>query len=130
MRLLAYGGLNTSIRRFEDMILLVVYALSWGILATLRYRVDSGIWPYVAVASSPFLALAWGWRINRRLKDAGLSRWYAILLFGGPLVLLLILVQFKILGGPPAFVLFVLTQTPITFLRRKVASGPGPTDPK
>jgi hypothetical protein len=42
--------------------------------------------------------------------------------------LLIALFCFDVIGGPLALVLFVLTQIPITFLRRKPkAGGPGPS---
>lgn len=117
------GNGNEFIERFGDMIRLIIYALIWGVLATLQLKIGRGFVSYIFVAITPFLALAWAWRVYPRLRDAGLPRWYVFPLLGAPLVLLVSLVQLKVIGGTVAFVLFVLTQIPIIFIRRK-AGGP------
>ena len=107
------------IGRFEDLIRLLVYALAWGVLTQLHLRMGRGIVSLVAFVWCSLVALAWSWRVLPRLRDAGLPRWYLLPFVCTPMVLLGFLVQFKVIGGTLALVLFVLTQIPIAFLRRK-----------
>ena len=125
MRQLAFGSGETAARRTEDLIRLFVYALMWGVLMTLHLKMGRGIVSLGAFIGYAPPALAWSWRVEPCLRDAGLPRWYLIPLVCAPIALLGFLVQFNVIGGTVALVLFVLTQIPIIFIRRK-ASDAGP----
>jgi uncharacterized membrane protein YhaH (DUF805 family) len=125
LRLLAFGNGGTAARRIEDVIRLFVYAFVWGVLMTLHFKMGRGIVSLITYIGYALLALAWTWRVEPRLKDAGLPRWYLLPLVCAPIILLGFLVQYQVIGGTVALVLFVLTQIPIMFIRRK-ASDAGP----
>jgi hypothetical protein len=104
---------------FEDMIRLLACAVIWGVLMLLYFKMGKGIVPFLVFVGCSFVFLAWVRRVNERLRDAGLSRWYGIPFLCLPMTLSLLLAEYKFVNPAIALALFVLTQVPIAFLRRK-----------
>ena len=128
------GDEKQVIKGPTDAILLIIYAVIWGILTPAYFRnitIGSFAWGFVEALTCYCVLGAWISRIDVRLKAVDLPRWYLIPLVICPNVLLGVLEQLKIIGVALSIVLFVATQTPTFFIRRhRVAGGPGPTNPK
>jgi uncharacterized membrane protein YhaH (DUF805 family) len=101
------------------MIRLFVYALLGSGLMALHFKIEIGFVSFIAFVGCGLVVFAWIQRMNHRLRDAGLTRWYGILLFCAPMTLFVLLAHFKVIGAPLAIMLFILTQVPITFIRQK-----------
>lgn len=123
MKLLALW--NKSIKRFDDIIRLLVCVLIWGIL-TIPIKMERGIVSTIAWFGCFFVGSAWAGHVASRLRGAGLPRWYVFLFVCAPIFLFIFLVQFRVISGVFAVLLFVLTQMPIASLRR-TATASGPT---
>jgi hypothetical protein len=133
MRLFALWNKENTTSRINDIILLFVYALIFGVLMSLYLKMDRGAISLIAFIGFYFPSFAWSLRVVTRLREARMSGWYVIPLVCAPMILLVFLVQFKVIGGMFALVLFVFTQIPIAFLRRKhkpdeMDGCPGPSD--
>lgn len=113
-----YTNWKTSVRRLEDLGLLLICVLICGFLAT-HTTLEKWDLSYAAWFGCFFVASAWGARVDSRLREAELPRWYVFPIVCGPICILGLIWQFKFIGGLVALVLFVFTQVPIAFLRRK-----------
>ena len=116
------------IKRFSDAILLLIYAVIWGILTPAYFRnitIGSFVWGFVEALTCYCVLGAWISRVDLRLKAVDLPRWYLIPFVICPNVLLGVLEQLKIIGVTLSVVLFVATQIPTIFIKRRVARVPG-----
>ena len=112
-----------AIKRSEDAVRLLVYALAWVLLMPLQLKFGRGLASYIVILACVLVIIAWTRRVELRLREGMLSRWWSLPWVGVPVILIGFLVQLRIIGGILALVLFVLTQIPIVFIKRKTSAA-------
>jgi hypothetical protein len=108
-----------TVGRSEYLIHLLVSALLYSGFTALYLKTGKGAVKPIADVISLLVMGEWIQCVGSRSRNAGLSRWIFGLSLLVPAILSGTLVLSNFLAWPYAFVLFVLTQIPIGFLRPK-----------